>query len=215
MPAYNKPIICNVETKPNESIRLLLDELVPYAVQVNCEDKTPLPFVLNGEIQCYLLVEGFARINRKKDNLTVSTEQAPFIFGFSMSSNDISELSIHSYVDTVLYQLPLDIVNEIIEKKTLWKPLAYLLTYLSSRIFSHCTRTSQFGSYQTIRVLLHELYRELDHSPHQETVMHYIKSRSLLSRSGIMQIISELKKGDYIEIENGKLKAIKCLPERF
>ena len=43
----------------------------------------------------------------------------------------------------------------------------------------------------------------------------YIQEKTLLSRSGIMKILSDLKQGGHIVIERGILLEIKKLPEKY
>ncbi|HDR2347354.1 helix-turn-helix domain-containing protein, partial [Enterobacter kobei] len=47
------------------------------------------------------------------------------------------------------------------------------------------------------------------------TAAAYIKSRTYLSRSGIMRILSELRTGKYITMERGVLLDIHHLPRKY
>ncbi|MEH9277909.1 helix-turn-helix domain-containing protein, partial [Klebsiella quasipneumoniae] len=49
----------------------------------------------------------------------------------------------------------------------------------------------------------------------QITAAAYIKSRTYLSRSGIMRILAELRTGNYITMERGILLDINHLPRKY
>ncbi|MGK4720453.1 helix-turn-helix domain-containing protein, partial [Salmonella enterica] len=46
-------------------------------------------------------------------------------------------------------------------------------------------------------------------------VLNFIKRRTGISRSRTMKILSELKKGGYIQIDNGRLTALGKLPVAY
>ncbi|WP_449549072.1 helix-turn-helix domain-containing protein [Lelliottia amnigena] len=50
---------------------------------------------------------------------------------------------------------------------------------------------------------------------HAESTYNYIQNRCLLSRSGIMSVLSSLRAGGHIELENGKLVKINYLPDKI
>ena len=43
----------------------------------------------------------------------------------------------------------------------------------------------------------------------------YILERTRLSRSTVMKMLSQLKQGGYIDIEDGVLKAVHRLPDKY
>ncbi|WP_416173619.1 helix-turn-helix domain-containing protein [Enterobacter kobei] len=47
------------------------------------------------------------------------------------------------------------------------------------------------------------------------TAERYIRNKTPLSRSGVMKILSSLKSGGYINIEQGKLISIGVLPKKY
>ncbi len=71
------------------------------------------------------------------------------------------------------------------------------------------------SSYEIIRFQLQELMNESERIRTSITAANYIKSRTYLSRSGIMRIIAELREAGYIELNRGILVAIKHLPLKY
>lgn len=201
--------------KPEQSIRQLLTALNSQATPLLTRKGTLLQYVTDEINYCYLLHKGHVVINRATDGLSLNTETAPFIFGFSMLTPSSCQLTLCTSADAVLSRLPLDLAVKIIQQQALWEPLCHVMTHISSRIFTHCTRLSQPGAYDAIRYLLFELSLESEEFRESESVVKYIQSRCFLSRSGIMAVLSTLRRGGYIEIKNGKLILINCLPTKF
>lgn len=70
-------------------------------------------------------------------------------------------------------------------------------------------------SFDILRYQLLMLIQEPDEICASTAAYQYILDRTRLSRSSIMKMLAELKKGHYIQLENGKLLAIHHLPTRF
>lgn len=203
------------ENKPEQSFRQLLTALNTQAIPLLTRKGTLLPYATDEINYCYLLNKGHVVINRTIDGLSLNSETAPFIFGFSMLSNNPCRLTLCTSADAVVSRLPLGLAMDLIQQHALWEPLSHVMVHISSRIFTHCTRLSQPGAYGAIRYLLFELSLESDEFRKSESVVNYIQSRCFLSRSGIMAVLSTLRRGNYIEISNGKLLSINYLPTKF
>ena len=83
-----------------------------------------------------------------------------------------------------------------------------MLIYTAGRVYDHCTRISAPTSYDIIRAQLYELMRESNEFRQNITAANYIQSRTFLSRSSVMKILADLKKGGYIVTDRGVLKQI-------
>lgn len=201
--------------KPQDHILNLIKTLSPHAQVVPADKLSTLDFVRTNTKQCYLLEEGHVIINRRDDGITLNTESAPFVFGFTLNSKLHPRLCIRPSSDAVLRRLSLESAMHIVEEESLWEPLTQLLIFISARLFRHCTRLSQSGMYETVRSLLIELINESPKIRYAESTYNYIQNRCLLSRSGIMSILSSLRTGGHIELENGKLVKINYLPDKI
>jgi CRP-like cAMP-binding protein len=71
------------------------------------------------------------------------------------------------------------------------------------------------SSYILIKTLLLEMSQEPEKILKNVSVEKYISERCHLGRSVIMKILSDLRKGGYIEINRGKLVKVIKLPERY
>lgn len=69
--------------------------------------------------------------------------------------------------------------------------------------------------FERVRYQLYELMSKPQSIRKSVTAENYMRSKTRLSRSGIMNALSELRKGGYITIEDGHLIDIKHIPARF
>lgn len=205
----------SANAKPLSEINLLLNQLNAHPATKDVQDKEALRLITPTGPQCYLLLKGYVTLFRENDRLTLNTECAPFVFGFSSLQPSTASLAIQLSSDAVVRQLPRQLAWEAIKESGSWDALSRLLMYVSARIFDHCARLSQLSSYQTVRHLLWELAAEPEAVRKQVSVVYYIQSRSVISRSRIMQILAELRAGNYITLAKGKLLAVHHLPEKF
>ncbi|MCF8581538.1 helix-turn-helix domain-containing protein [Enterobacter ludwigii] len=203
------------ECKPDNHIQNIINALEPSAIKPAVLKSAPLNFSGSHQRLCTLLHKGHVDLCRQSDGLVLNTERAPFIFGLANLSITESRLILVPSPDTVISVIPLEKAFEITTQKNLWESVAHLLVYISNRIYEHCTRMSQINSYETVRTLLHELLEEPEEIRNSVSALHYIRSRSFLSRSGIMKILSELRMGAYIHLSAGKLMSINSLPKKF
>lgn len=164
---------------------------------------------------CILLHKGSVALRRRGDGMVVASEQAPFILGLGNQPNIPDTMYLQCLEECEVSFIPLAMATEIIAKEDLWQPFVKVLLYTTSKVYEHCTQVHQLSAYDIIRYQLYELMKESDTVRLNTTVAKYIKSRTYLSRSGIMRILSELRTGQYIAIENGILTGISYLPKKY
>ncbi|EPO1788799.1 helix-turn-helix domain-containing protein [Cronobacter turicensis] len=201
--------------KPTYHISVLLEQLDAHETTRDVSDKGGLRLITSSGPQCYLLIKGYVTLLRENDRLTLNTESAPFICGFSNPAPSTASLAIQLSADAVVRQISRPLALDIIKENDSWESLSHLLAYISARIFTHCTRLSHLTSYRTIRCLLEELAAEPDVVRKNVSVVSYIQSRTFVSRSRILQILAELRAGNYITLAQGKLVSLYPLPNNF
>ncbi len=203
------------ETKPVEHIQKLIESFQSQAKEMIITSHHPLNLSEPNSAFCFLLHRGHVNLFNPKRNLVLNTEHAPFVFGFSKLCSSAPSMALIPSSDAAFSVLPLANACDIVAKKQLWQSLSYLLMYISSRVYDHSTRLSQMNSYETVRNILMELCEESEELRAETSVLHYIQSRCYLSRSGIMRILSELRAGNYITIQDGTLVDVHTLPKKF
>lgn len=194
--------------KPLSDIEKLMHHLTPLANIYETKNRQIINYKNDNYHQCYLLLKGTISIFRVRDGFMLNSESAPFIFGLSNQLSNSDYLFMRSEECSTIASIPLRVVNDVIANENLWENLAKLLLYTAGRVYDHCTRISAPTSYDIIRSQLYELMRESDAFRQNITAANYIQSRTFLSRSSIMKILAELKKGGYIVTERGILKKI-------
>ncbi|MGR7557630.1 helix-turn-helix domain-containing protein [Klebsiella aerogenes] len=101
--------------------------------------------------------------------------------------------------------------------KEYMQELAAILSYMLIFILDvHVERRTDSG-YHTIKAMLHRyMYRRSVNSFEREGIANFIIRRTNLSRSYVFRVLAELKEGQYITIQKGKLIAInRKLPNDF
>ncbi|KNC88196.1 winged helix-turn-helix transcriptional regulator [Trabulsiella odontotermitis] len=163
-----------------------------------------------------VLHEGIVGIFRESDHLLVAHLYAPFVLGFALTE---SPQQPHIYLktrNTVRYEMvPRQQALSMFDQQQLWKSVAWVQGFMATELFRQPASYVGQSSYQLIRQTLLAFMQEEELLRQNMTALEYLQERTLLSRSGIQRILSELKKGDYISLENGKLLAVRHLPERF
>ncbi|EOG8331849.1 MAG: helix-turn-helix domain-containing protein [Klebsiella sp.] len=105
---------------------------------------------------------------------------------------------------------------KIIDEQNLWHDIARILAH---RLLVMAIREKEFigvESFIMIRTLILELGSYPEEYREQINVLNFIQRRTNLSRSGILYVLSELRKGDYISVHRGVLKGInKRIPIDF
>ncbi|HIE5379611.1 TPA: helix-turn-helix domain-containing protein, partial [Enterobacter hormaechei] len=153
-------------------------------------------------------------LHRRGDGIVLNSESAPFILGVS-SQLSSEHLYVRALETSEVASVSLACFNHVVAQQNLWEHFSNLLIYTASRVYEHCAQISQMSAYDIIRFQLVELMQEPEAIRQNITAAAYIKSRTYLSRSGIMRILAELRTGKYITMERGVLVEIHHLPRKY
>lgn len=203
-----------LELKPFRHIEALIKHVLPAAERVVIGRGDVVHYYKDDIRQCFLLVQGSVALHRRGDGIVLNSESAPFILGVS-SQFSSEHLYVRALETSEIARVPLDCFNHIVAQLDLWEHFSKLLIYTASRVYEHCAQISQMSAYDIIRFQLVELMQEPNAIRQKITDAAYIKSRTYLSRSGIMRILAELRTGKYITMERGILLDINHLPRKY
>lgn len=203
-----------LELKPFRHIEALIKHVLPAAERVVIGRGDVVHYYKDDIRQCFLLLQGIVALHRRGDGIVLNSESAPFILGVS-SQFSSEHLYVRALETSEIARVPLDCFNHIVAQLDLWEHFSKLLIYTASRVYEHCAQISQMSAYDIIRFQLVELMQEPDAIRQKITAAAYIKSRTYLSRSGIMRILAELRTGKYITMERGILLDINHLPRKY
>lgn len=203
-----------IELKPLNHIERLVSLILPGAERTVLGRGDVVHYFKDDVRQCFLLLQGSVALHRRGDGIVLNSESAPFILGVS-SQFSSEHLYVRVLETSEIARVPLEAFNQIIAQQDLWEHFSKLLIYTASRVYEHCAQISQMSAYDIIRFQLVELMQETEAIRNNITAAAYIKSRTYLSRSGIMRILSELRTGKYITMERGVLLDVHHLPRKY
>ncbi|HHH3455036.1 winged helix-turn-helix transcriptional regulator [Klebsiella variicola] len=169
-----------------------------------------------------MLEEGIASICHGEKQMVVTPLFSPSILGFMDGYglfDDIpqqrhyvlfAETDLHGR--WISHQAAVDILNE----QNLWRHVTHILAQRLMVLSMREQELMGVDSYLMVRTLLMELAGYPEAYRRKINVLNFILRRTNLSRSRIMSILSELRKGDYIMIHRGVLRTIAHpLPAHF
>lgn len=200
--------------KPFEHIEKIIDNILPFAERRIVSKGDIVHYYQNDIRQCFLLTQGCVALHRRGDGIVLNSESSPFILGVS-SQFSSEHLYVRALETSEIAAVSLERFNHVVAQQNLWEHFSKLLIYTASRVYEHCAQISQMSAYDIIRFQLVELMQEPDAIRQNITAAAYIKSRTYLSRSGIMRILAELRTGKYIIMERGVLLDVHHLPRKY
>ena len=163
----------------------------------------------------HVIVSGEVEFRRESDELCMFPLHGQCVLGLS----SIFYHSSHMYglvrSNTVVRSIPKDAFSQLMTEKGLWpeltKVLAWYICMLSKRDDVLVARSA----YSVVREFLLEINELIVHHQRDINVYDYIQEYTNLARSTIIKILSDLKKGQYIVGEKGRLLNITNLPEKY
>ena len=203
-----------LEIKPFKHMEKLIDNVLPYAERRIVSKGEIVHYYDNNVRQCFLLIQGSVALHRRGDGIVLNSESSPFLLGVC-SQFSSERLYVRVLETSEIAAVSLETFNRVVAQQNLWEHFSKLLIYTASRVYEHCAQISQMSAYDIIRFQLVELMQEPEAIRQSITAAAYIKSRTYLSRSGVMRILAELRTGKYITMERGVLIDIHHLPRKY
>ncbi|MCS2153785.1 helix-turn-helix domain-containing protein [Scandinavium goeteborgense] len=197
--------------KPIEAINRLIEVCRPCGTLIDTHATlTDLSLTgTNGEQQVLVLLEGVLSIIRNSDQLLYAVVPGPTFIGVLASDYRKHINSFYAMKGSVVMMLPRDTVIELITKHGLVRELLDYYRYINDYQNYLADLMISRSTYEIVCGLLNELALLPPESRKTISVSNYIVNRTHLARSGIMKMLSDLRLGGYIDIQNGKLKEIK------
>lgn len=203
------------DQKPLDAVTVLMDAVSSGLPRLHIKRGEIVKYTTEKGQHCIVLHKGSVAVHRRGDGMIITSEQAPFVFGLDNQHGAEDTMYLRTLEECEVSVLPAAQVNETVTSENLWQIIVKIVLYTTSKVFEHCSQIHQMSAYDIIRYQLYELSKESETVRLNTTVAKYIKSRTYLSRSGIMRILSELRIGQYIQIEKGILTRITNLPKKY
>jgi CRP-like cAMP-binding protein len=170
-------------------------------------------FRLGDDAACHFVRRGNTLLARIDDAFSMGILTAPTAMGFTRPTCE--HLYLRTLEECDIATLPYERVMALVEEKKAWALMAKHIMFVTNKLFIYSEMLTAPTSYDILRYQLQMLIQEPENVRSSTSAWQYILDRTRLSRSSIMKMLAELKKGDYIQLENGKLTAIHRLPARF
>lgn len=186
----------------------------PYGTHFEIPENTQLSFPDSQPGDTTLILcQGEMTIGRKYNDILIGIAQAPFIDG--LSAGMIERPTEYIYTTQSLctgYYLSSQRVMTLLDEHQLWREAFSWLTWWHRLAETRDNQLIGSSSYDQIRSTLLTMSDWDENLRSRVGVMHYIQRRTGISRSVIAEVLSALRKGNYIEMYKGKLLKVNRLP---
>ncbi|WP_156294484.1 helix-turn-helix domain-containing protein [Serratia oryzae] len=116
-----------------------------------------------------------------------------------------------------VYTIDIAQAKSLVSKYNLYESISYLI---ANRLYEFCNITEIYinpdsSAYKKVKICINLFYEHKDILGDSISLSTFIIECTGISKSRVMFILSELRKGGYITIENGKLLSVAKLPNEF
>lgn len=193
----------------------LIDKLSSCAEIVHIPPRRRLSLQVSAVRLCYVILEGQVSVHRISDGLMLGTLHDPGLIGIVNMDSLVADAYLRTLVPCKIGILKVETAREVICTHNLWEHVTKHMFEVASKLVRSGEKLSLPSSYDMICVQLQELINQPPEIRNNITAEHYVREKTYLSRSGIMRVLAELKKGGYIETHRGILIKINNLPSKF
>lgn len=197
-------------------LTILLDTLDPYLTYRVTPVGKRLNISADNQSECFIIRKGAISLYRQPDDILVEIIESPTLRGIIPVHKSSQSLHILRVVESAeIATLDKELFYSLLTKHNLWKPFAMHLLLVASMAAEVLFKLVSPSAFEQVRFQLYELMSKPQTLRESITAVDYIRGKTRLSRSAVMNTLSALKKGKYIIIENGHLKEIKHIPTHF
>lgn len=163
----------------------------------------------------HVIVSGEVEFRRASDELCMFTLQGQCIFGLSAIFYNSSHMYGLVRSNTVVRAIKKDDFARLMTEKNLWPELTKVLSWYICLLSKRDDVLVARSAYSVVREFLLEINELIVNHQRDINVYDYIQEYTNLARSTIIKILSDLKKGQYIAVEKGRLINMTSLPEKY
>lgn len=202
--------------RPELAIARLTAILEPIAEKVKLIPRKRITWAHKGRQQMYMFVQGELSLLRASDGLLLVTVYEPHLFGIAEMIQPTQGHILRAETESTILRVDADRAATLFTEEGVWEEVAALLSYHTAYLIYRDAQVVQQRTYSVIRNHLQEMMLLPEEARMRTTILEYIQDRTLLSRSSILNVLSALKQGEYINFKRGGyLLEIKHLPESF
>ena len=162
----------------------------------------------------FVIRKGITTLNRQSDDLLLGFYLAPSIRGVLIPyATDISEYLLKVIDSAEIAIVEYELFTSLLSDFALWETYLKHLQLALSVSLEQVLKLTLPNAYDVIRLQLIELMSEPDIVRKSVTAEQYIRSKTRISRSRIMNILRRLRSLGHINTERGVLIEIGFIPE--
>lgn len=201
--------------KPTEHIIKLISAISDPTHVQNGRERQIISLLQYAMPMSFILHEGTAALYRGQDHLLMANMKAPLIIGLNFLLEKNQDLYLQAR-GVIRYELiPVSQMTDVISQQNLWESVAYSYMFTTLRLLENHFVTTGVPTYDLVRNNLLALMAENEDLRLATNACDYIQERTMLSRSGIMKMLGDLKKGGHIDLQRGVLIQIHKLPLKY
>lgn len=202
--------------RPEQSIQRLTALLQPIAEKMKVVPRKRMTWTHKNQPQLFLFLEGELSILRASDGLLIVTVYDPHLFGIAEMIQPVRGHLLRAESESTILRVDAQTAMQMFREKGVWEDVASVLSYHTAYLFYRDALVVQQRTYSVIRNHLQEMILLPEETRMKISILDYIQERTHLSRSSILNVLSALKNGHYIEFKRGGyLMSVSSLPERF
>lgn len=202
--------------RPEASVQRLTAVLEPIAEKMKVVSRKRMTWTHKGRPQLYLFVQGALSILRASDGLLIVTVYDTHLFGIAEMIQPTKGHILRTESESTILRVDAEQAAALFRQQGLWEDAAAVLSYHTAYLFYRDALVMQQRTYSVIRSHLLEMMTLPEEARMRISILDYIQDRTLLSRSSILNVLSALKRGEYITFKRGGyLQELQALPESF
>lgn len=202
--------------RPEQSIQRLTALLQPIAEKIKVVPRKRMTWTHKNQPQLFLFLEGELSILRASDGLLIVTVYDPHLFGIAEMIQPVRGHLLRAESESTILRVDAQTAMQMFREEGVWEDVASVLSYHTAYLFYRDALVVQQRTYSVIRNHLQEMILLPEETRMKISILDYIQERTHLSRSSVLNVLSALKNGHYIEFKRGGyLVTVNSLPERF
>lgn len=207
------PISTRVESP---YLTILLDTLDSHLRYQQCPVGKRITISAAHQPNCYIIRKGALSLYRQPDDILIEFIEAPTLRGIIPVHESSRSIHILRVIEPAeIATLNKEDLYALLTEHNLWEPYARHLQLIASMAAEVLFKLVSPTVFEQVRYQLFELMSKPQTLRESITAENYIRGKTRLSRSAVMNVLSALKAGGYITILNGHLKEIKHIPAQF
>lgn len=194
----------------------LLDKLSPWLNFKTLPVGHRFSRSFNNQNKCFFVRSGTLSLFRQPGDILIEFFEAPTLRGIIPIRPGF--LSVYTFIvvePADIAMLPMDEFYAHLTRLQLWEAFARHMQTVASVAPEIIYRVSSPSVYEAVRLQLYELMSKPLSIRQSISTEGYIRGKTRTSRSAVLRILSDLKAGGYVVIENGTLLAINDIPEKY